>query len=167
MRTMSSSALRLPIEASSRSARPWAIVPAWSHFETRSSTIVHSPIVCAPSIRVSRLLCACHPICRADAGAWRSAGSGHTPIFDVRFALQNHPVPDVAVSGMAFKLRMRSTGTARFISVAKLLRMARLWRWSGCFDQTYFHKKKSTTWVHSSKRSWHESLACRKAELRP
>ena len=39
---------------------------------------------------------------------------GHTPIFDVRFALQNHPVPDVAVSGMAFKLRMRSTGTARF-----------------------------------------------------
>jgi hypothetical protein len=39
---------------------------------------------------------------------------GHTPLFDVRFALQNHPVPDVAVSGMAFKLRMRSTGTARF-----------------------------------------------------
>ena len=39
---------------------------------------------------------------------------GHTPFFDVRFALQNHPVPDVAVSGMAFKLRMRSTGTARF-----------------------------------------------------
>jgi hypothetical protein len=39
---------------------------------------------------------------------------GHTPLFDVRFALQNHPIPDVAVSGMAFKLRMRSTGTARF-----------------------------------------------------
>ncbi len=39
---------------------------------------------------------------------------GHTPIFDVRFALQNHPVPDAAVSGMAFKLKMRSTGTARF-----------------------------------------------------
>ena len=39
---------------------------------------------------------------------------GHTPIFDVRFALQNHPVPDAVVSGMAFKLRMRSTGTARF-----------------------------------------------------
>jgi hypothetical protein len=38
----------------------------------------------------------------------------HTPIFDVRFALQNHPVPYAAVPGMAFKLRMRSTGTARF-----------------------------------------------------
>ena len=44
-----------------------------------------------------------------DAGA-----PGHTPIFDVRFALQNHPVPDVALPGMAAKLRMRSTGTARF-----------------------------------------------------
>jgi Condensation domain len=41
-------------------------------------------------------------------------GPGHTPLFDVRFALQNHPVPDAVVSGMAFKLRMRSTGTARF-----------------------------------------------------
>jgi Condensation domain len=39
---------------------------------------------------------------------------GHTPIFDVRFALQNHPIPYAAVSGMAFKLKMRSTGTARF-----------------------------------------------------
>jgi len=39
---------------------------------------------------------------------------GHTPIFDVRFALQNHPVPYAAVPGMAFKLKMRSTGTARF-----------------------------------------------------
>ena len=39
---------------------------------------------------------------------------GHTPIFDVRFALQNHPVPDAVVQGMSFKLRMRSTGTARF-----------------------------------------------------
>jgi hypothetical protein len=39
---------------------------------------------------------------------------GHNPIFDVRFALQNHPVPDVALPGMSVKLRMRSTGTARF-----------------------------------------------------
>jgi non-ribosomal peptide synthetase component F len=44
-----------------------------------------------------------------DAGA-----PGHNPIFEVRFALQNHPVPDVALPGMAAKLRMRSTGTARF-----------------------------------------------------
>jgi non-ribosomal peptide synthetase component F len=39
---------------------------------------------------------------------------GHNPIFEVRFALQNHPVPDVALPGISTKLRMRSTGTARF-----------------------------------------------------
>ena len=44
-----------------------------------------------------------------DAGA-----PGHNPIFEVRFALQNHPVPDVDLTGLSAKLRMRSTGTARF-----------------------------------------------------
>ncbi len=38
---------------------------------------------------------------------------GHS-IFDVRFALQNHPVPDVVLPRISTKLRMRSTGTARF-----------------------------------------------------
>jgi len=36
------------------------------------------------------------------------------PIFDVRFALQNHPIPDVVLPRISTKLRMRSTGTARF-----------------------------------------------------
>jgi len=40
---------------------------------------------------------------------------GHNPIFEVRFALQNHPVPDITVHGLSAKLRMRSTGTARFL----------------------------------------------------
>jgi len=39
---------------------------------------------------------------------------GYNPVFEVRFALQNHPVPDVAVPGLSLQLRMRSTGTARF-----------------------------------------------------
>jgi len=39
--------------------------------------------------------------------------SEHT-IFDVRFALQNHPVPDVVLPRISTRLRMRSTGTARF-----------------------------------------------------
>jgi hypothetical protein len=39
---------------------------------------------------------------------------GHHPIFDARFALQNHPVPDVDLQGLSANLRMRSTGTARF-----------------------------------------------------
>jgi hypothetical protein len=40
--------------------------------------------------------------------------AGHNPLFEVRFALQNHPIPDVAVPGLSLQLRMRSTGTARF-----------------------------------------------------
>jgi hypothetical protein len=39
---------------------------------------------------------------------------GHNPVYEVRFALQNHPVPDVALHGLSARLRMRSTGTARF-----------------------------------------------------
>jgi hypothetical protein len=36
------------------------------------------------------------------------------PVFQVRFALQNHPVPDVEIRGLSLQLRMRSTGTPRF-----------------------------------------------------
>jgi hypothetical protein len=39
---------------------------------------------------------------------------GHNPIFEVRFALQNHPIPKVSLHGLSARLRMRSTGTARF-----------------------------------------------------
>lgn len=39
---------------------------------------------------------------------------GEHSLFDVRFALQNHPVPDVVLPRISTKVRMRSTGTARF-----------------------------------------------------
>lgn len=39
---------------------------------------------------------------------------GHNPLFEVRFALQNHPVPDIEVAGFSLRLRMGSTGTYRF-----------------------------------------------------
>src|SRR4029434_1414403 len=42
------------------------------------------------------------------------AEPGRHPVFQVRFALQNHPVPDVALPTLSAMLRMRSTGTARF-----------------------------------------------------
>lgn len=40
--------------------------------------------------------------------------AGQNPIFQVRFALQNHPIPDVNLPGLSARLRMRSTGTPRF-----------------------------------------------------
>lgn len=39
---------------------------------------------------------------------------GYNPLFEVRFALQNHPIPDVALPNLGARLRMRSTGTPRF-----------------------------------------------------
>jgi hypothetical protein len=54
------------------------------------------------------------PFAEIAAALGDLASPGHNPIFDVRFALQNHPIPDVTLPGMSLKLRMRSTGTARF-----------------------------------------------------
>ena len=40
--------------------------------------------------------------------------AGHNPLFEVRFALQNHPMPEVSLPNLSAHLSMRSTGTARF-----------------------------------------------------
>lgn len=42
------------------------------------------------------------------------AAPGRNPIFEMRFALQNHPAADAAVPSLSLKFRIRSTGTARF-----------------------------------------------------
>lgn len=39
---------------------------------------------------------------------------GRNPVFDVRFALQNHPMPDFAYPGLSIRLHLLATGTARF-----------------------------------------------------
>ncbi|MDB6146894.1 MAG: Condensation domain protein [Spartobacteria bacterium] len=40
--------------------------------------------------------------------------AGYNPLFEIRFALQNHPIPEVSLPNMSARLSMRSTGTARF-----------------------------------------------------
>jgi len=42
------------------------------------------------------------------------SAAGHNPVFEVRFALQNHPMPEVSLPNLSARLSMRSTGTARF-----------------------------------------------------
>jgi hypothetical protein len=54
------------------------------------------------------------PFAELAARAGGEAEPGGHRIFDVRFALQNHPVPDVDLPRISTRLRMRSTGTARF-----------------------------------------------------
>jgi hypothetical protein len=39
---------------------------------------------------------------------------GYNPVFEVRFALQNHPMPEVSLPNLSARLSMHSTGTARF-----------------------------------------------------
>jgi len=39
---------------------------------------------------------------------------GYNPIFEVRFALQNHPMPEISLPNLSARLSMRSTGTPRF-----------------------------------------------------
>jgi hypothetical protein len=39
---------------------------------------------------------------------------GYNPIFEVRFALQNHPIPDVVLPTLSARLKMCSSGTPRF-----------------------------------------------------
>lgn len=53
------------------------------------------------------------PFAELAAAHGDTGAPGHNPVFEVRFALQNHPVPDVALPGLSASLKMRSTGTAR------------------------------------------------------
>jgi Condensation domain len=48
---------------------------------------------------------------RALGEQWEA---GYNPLFEVRFALQNHPMPEVSLPNLSARLSMRSTGTARF-----------------------------------------------------
>jgi hypothetical protein len=54
------------------------------------------------------------PFAELAAALGEPRSPGVHSIFDVRFALQNHLTPDVVLPRISTKLRMRSTGTARF-----------------------------------------------------
>ncbi|HJT80781.1 MAG TPA: condensation domain-containing protein [Chthoniobacterales bacterium] len=54
------------------------------------------------------------PFAELARGLGERPSPTRNPIYQVRFALQNHPVPDVELSGLSLQLRMRSTGTPRF-----------------------------------------------------
>ncbi|CAN5220382.1 hypothetical protein BH23VER1_BH23VER1_14910 [soil metagenome] len=51
---------------------------------------------------------------------------GRNPLFDTRFALQNHPMPEVSLPGVEVSYRTRSTGTARFDLACELTEIGRV-----------------------------------------
>jgi hypothetical protein len=53
------------------------------------------------------------PFVELAAAIGDHAAPGYNPVFEIRFALQNHPVPDVTFPNLSARLRMRSTGTPR------------------------------------------------------
>lgn len=54
------------------------------------------------------------PFAELASALCQPRATGEHTLFDVRFALQNHPIPDVVLPRISTKLRMRSTGTPRF-----------------------------------------------------
>jgi hypothetical protein len=54
------------------------------------------------------------PFVELAPGLGEQAALGYNPLFEVRFALQNHPMPEVSLPNLSARLSMRSTGTARF-----------------------------------------------------
>jgi hypothetical protein len=54
------------------------------------------------------------PFVELVRGIGKQAAPGYNPVFEVRFALQNHPMPEVSLPNLSARLSMRSTGTARF-----------------------------------------------------
>lgn len=54
------------------------------------------------------------PFVELVRGIGEQAAAGYNPLFEVRFALQNHPMPEVSLPNLSARLIMRSTGTARF-----------------------------------------------------
>jgi Condensation domain len=54
------------------------------------------------------------PFVELVRGLGEQAAAGYNPLFEVRFALQNHPMPEVSLPNLSARLSMRATGTARF-----------------------------------------------------
>ena len=96
----------VPLRGCVDPARPFA-----DHLKAMHATTVDCFANAVPFAELARML-----------EAPRKPGA-HT-IFDVRFALQNHPVPDVVLPRISTKLRMRSTGTARFDLACEITEVA-------------------------------------------
>ena len=87
------------------------VVPLRGQIEAQQSFSDHLQTVASRALD-----CFAHAMPFAELAALQTEthSPGEHTIFDVRFALQNHPVPDVNLPRISTKLRMRSTGTARF-----------------------------------------------------
>jgi hypothetical protein len=66
------------------------------------------------------------PFAELAAALGGGAAQGRHAIYDVRFALQNHPVPNIELPGVSTRLRTHSTGTSRFDIACELTEAGQL-----------------------------------------
>jgi hypothetical protein len=67
--------------------------------------------------------------------------AGYNPLFEVRFALQNHPMPEVALPNLSARLSMRSTGTARFQLACEITEVGESLEVAWLFRETLFSQR--------------------------
>lgn len=93
------------------------------------------------------------------------AEAGRHTIFDTRFALQNHPIPDVELPGISTRLRTCSTGTARFDLGCEFTEE------DGGFEVVWLYRPSvvSTADVRELDHLYHEVLGavCRQPDIHP
>ena len=77
------------------------------------------------------------------SSSWRARSASNRKrdtiqLFEVRFALQNHPMPEVSLPNLSARLSMRSTGTARFQLGCEITEAAKAWKSPGFFARICF-----------------------------
>ena len=66
---------------------------------------------------------------------------GYNPLFEIRFALQNHPMPEVSLPNLSARLSMRSTGTARFQLACEITEVGEILEVAWLFRENLFSQR--------------------------
>ena len=97
---------------------------------------------------------------------WRARSAnnrklGYNPIFEVRFALQNHPMPEISLPNLSARLSMRSTGTARFQLACEITEAGDGLEVAWLFRENLFSRRdiQSSRWHISASSGGHLPLA--------
>jgi hypothetical protein len=81
------------------------------------------------------------PFVELVRGIGEQAAAGYNPVFEVRFALQNHPMPEVSLPSLSARLSMRSTGTARFQLACEVTEVGEILEVAWLFRENLFSRR--------------------------
>jgi non-ribosomal peptide synthetase component F len=78
------------------------------------------------------------PFAELVSALGEKAQPGYNPVFEVRFALQNHPMPEFTLPTLSARLSMRSTGTPRFQLACEITEAGEALEVAWLFRETLF-----------------------------